>query len=378
MNKKECQEIKRALKWENDQLYISKVATAYALIHSEEKKVLSYDLKDFTLLSQEEGELYLDIFKKSLSGTLGKNLLEFRFPRIDEQINPVQKELHSIVENKLAEEEKFRQFVDQILANGHFVDSIYITMAYCEYNVPLKSKNLEASYEDGYTYRFILCAINPAKQTEIGLFYNREANEVERKVNVDMEILANPSDAFLYPCFSERASDVNHVLYHAKNAKSINPFFIEDVLRCDYSLSPLDEESGFTQMIVALFEDRLTPEILTNIHENIFDAIQESEEDPSAITYSKSNVKELLNYSGADEKSMENFDAVYKKIFDDQDLKAINMTNISKMAIRVPDITINVKNGGDTKVKTDTINGKKCLVIEMDESVEINGIELRP
>lgn len=378
MNKKECQEIKRALKWENDQLYISKVASAYALIHSEEKKVLSYDLKDFTLLSQEEGELYLDIFKKSLSGTLGKNLLEFRFPRIDEQINPVQKELHSIVENKLADEEKFRQFVDQILANGHFVDSIYITMAYGEYNVPLKSKNLEASYEDGYTYRFLLCSINPAKQTEIGLFYNREANEVERKVNVDMEILANPSDAFLYPCFSERASDVNHVLYHAKNTKSINPFFIEDVLQCDYPLSPLDEESGFTQMIVALFEDRLTPEILTHIHENIFDAIQESEEDPSAITYSKSNVKELLNYSGADEKSMENFDAVYKKIFDDQDLKAINMTNLSKMAIRVPDITINVKNGGDTKVKTDTINGKKCLVIEMDESVEINGIELRP
>lgn len=119
-------------------------------------------------------------------------------------------------------------------------------------------------------------------------------------------------------------------------------------------------------------------EVLTNIHENIYDSIAESEEEPSSIVYSKSDVKKLLEYSGADPVSMEHFDAVYKSILDDQELKAVNMTNVQKMAIKVPDITVNVKNGGDTKVKTEIVNGRKCLVIELDDSVEINGIEMKP
>ena len=77
LNKKELAELKRQITWENELLYISKVASAYALINSEQKKILSYDMKDFSLLSQEEGDLYIEIFKKSLAGTLGKNLLEF-------------------------------------------------------------------------------------------------------------------------------------------------------------------------------------------------------------------------------------------------------------------------------------------------------------
>ena len=58
MNKKELNELKRQIKWENDALYIPRIASAYASISSEEKKVLSYDIKDFTLLSEEEGTLY--------------------------------------------------------------------------------------------------------------------------------------------------------------------------------------------------------------------------------------------------------------------------------------------------------------------------------
>ncbi len=218
----------------------------------------------------------------------------------------------------------------------------------------------------------------PAVQTNIGLYYNRDTNEVERKVNSEMEIRPNPDDAILYPCFSERAADVNHVLYHAKNVKSLNPFLIEDVLDCTMSMSPLDEESGFSQMLIGMFEDRINAEVLTSIHENIYDSIAESEEDPSELTYSKSDVKKLLEFSGADEVSMSHFDEVYSKVLADQPLKAVNMTNLDKMAIKVPDVTIQVKNGGDTKVKMEMINGRKCLVIEMDDSIEINGIEMKP
>ena len=75
---------------------------------------------------------------------------------------------------------------------------------------------------------------------------------------------------------------------------------------------------------------------------------------------------------------MSHFDDVYAKVLNDQPIKAVNMTDLNRMAIKVPDVSINVKNGGDTKVKMETLNGRKCLVIEMDDSIEINGIELKP
>lgn len=378
MNKKELNELKRQIKWENDLFYIPRIATAYASISSEEKKVLSYDVKDFSLMSEEEGTLYLNIMKKSLSGNLGKNLLQFHFPKEAGEKNPGQERLYALLNSKLEDEGIFREFVQDLMENGHYTNHIYIQVAYCEYAVPLKSKNLESSYEDGYKYNCILISIVPATQTTIGLYYNRETNEVERKVNSEMEIKSNPDDAILYPCFSERAADVNHVLYHAKTLKSINPFLIEDVLHCTMPMSPLDEESGFSQMLIGMFEDRLHCDVLTAIHENIYDNIQESEEDPSEITYSKSDVKRLLEFSGADEQSMSHFDEVYTKVLGDQSLKAVNMIDTNRMAIKVPDIAINVKNGGDTKVKMETINGRKCIVIAMDDTVEINGIELRP
>lgn len=378
MNKKELNELKRQIKWDNDLLYIPRIASAYASISAEEKKVLSYEIKDFSLMSEEEGTLYLNIMKKSLAGHLGKNLLQLKFPRENGQPNPAQEQLYALVGSKLEDEQMFRSYVEELLEKGHYTNHVFILAAYCEYSVPLKSKNLEASYEDGYKYDFILISAVPAVQTNIGLYYNRDTNEVERKVNSEMEIRPNPDDAILYPCFSERAADVNHVLYHAKNVKSLNPFLIEDVLGCTMSMSPLDEESGFSQMLIGMFEDRINAQVLTSIHENIYDSIAESEEDPSELTYSKSDVKKLLEFSGADEVSMSHFDEVYSKVLADQPLKAVNMTNLDKMAIKVPDVTIQVKNGGDTKVKMEMINGRKCLVIEMDDSIEINGIEMKP
>ena len=118
MNKKELNELKRQIKWDNDLLYIPRIASAYASISSEEKKVLSYEIKDFPLMSEEEGTLYLNIMKKSLAGHLGKNLLQLKFPRENGQPNPAQEQLYALVGSKLEDEQMFRSYVDELLEKG--------------------------------------------------------------------------------------------------------------------------------------------------------------------------------------------------------------------------------------------------------------------
>ena len=75
MNKKEVLEIRRQFSPAN--CAITRIAGCY-VDHDKEKKMKSKGA--FLSLPEEVAFKYFDIFKKTLSGTIGKNLLNMEFP----------------------------------------------------------------------------------------------------------------------------------------------------------------------------------------------------------------------------------------------------------------------------------------------------------
>ena len=74
MNQRELNELRRRFK--PDRTAISKVYGCYV---SSSRQIISYVDAPLGLLSQEEQEMYLNLLKKSLSGTLGRNLIDIEF-----------------------------------------------------------------------------------------------------------------------------------------------------------------------------------------------------------------------------------------------------------------------------------------------------------
>ena len=74
MNQKELNELRRRFK--PDRTAISKVYGCYV---SSSRQIISYVDAPLGLLSQEEQEMYLNLLKKTLSGTLGRNLIDIEF-----------------------------------------------------------------------------------------------------------------------------------------------------------------------------------------------------------------------------------------------------------------------------------------------------------
>lgn len=74
MNQKELNELRRRFK--PDRTAISKVYGCYV---SSSRQIISYVDAPLGLLSQEEQEMYLNLLKKSLSGALGRNLIDIEF-----------------------------------------------------------------------------------------------------------------------------------------------------------------------------------------------------------------------------------------------------------------------------------------------------------
>ena len=74
MNQKEVREIKKRLNPEKDS--ISRIYGCY--VNAAREIVTTLDMS-VGLMEQEEAELYFKLLKKTLSGTLGKNLLDIAF-----------------------------------------------------------------------------------------------------------------------------------------------------------------------------------------------------------------------------------------------------------------------------------------------------------
>ena len=113
MNQKELNELRRRFK--PDRTAISKVYGCYV---SSSRQIISYVDAPLGLLSQEEQEMYLNLLKKSLSGALGRNLIDIEFSTRQVADSDEHRLLQTLRQTELqdanARESLYRRIIDAI------------------------------------------------------------------------------------------------------------------------------------------------------------------------------------------------------------------------------------------------------------------------
>ena len=65
---------------------------------------------------------------------------------------------------------------------------------------------------------------------------------------------------------------------------------------------------------------------------------------------------------------------VFEKVCGNTPLTASNLTE-SKTVLAAPGITVNIKPSAADKVRTSVVDGRRCLLIDIDDpTIEINGL----
>ncbi|UNT96422.1 DUF4317 family protein [Allobaculum mucilyticum] len=373
MNKKELQEIRRQLKPENERLHLKGIMEAYGKFKDTEASIQFCRRIDPETLSTEEEELYYEIFKKSLGGTPGKNLVEYGFDSRDPAAVELKRTFFDYKDGALLREETFESFAQEMIEKGNYRNSVYLTAGIFEYSAPNLNANREET-EGNSTYRFMIVSVSEARLTQIGLYYSTYENSVQRKVNEEMQIIPSPLDAFLYPIFSDRASDVNHLLYHSKTAKNPNIDLIEQFFHVPFQSTGPEQSEGFAQVIEEVFPEGLDFKTAMNLHRNLADYIAEESEEEAVVKVDKNRMRDLLDASGARSENLEHFDSAYTRILEDQELAAINLLEKGKVSMKSPLISISVKDDGLDQIRTQIIDGKSCLVIEISDELQISNL----
>lgn len=372
MNKKEINEIKK--QFTQKHCSITRICGCY--VDGEKNK--KTEMKEaFLALPEEEMFKYFNIFKKALSGTVGKNLLTLEFPLQEEESGGKQDFLMRLRASALKDDTLLEAFYDHIIESFYYVGNYLILLIHAAYDVPGKaSDNMEMEDASDEVYEHILCCVCPVNLSKPGLSYDAVDNCFRNRIQ-DW-IVEMPALAFLFPAFNDRTSDIHSLLYYSQNAEELGNGFMEYVLGCERPMSAGGQKETFQTLIEETLGTECEYEIVRNIHDKLNEMIEEKKDDPEPLVLDKGEVKHLFALSGVEDNKLEHFDTFYEMSAGEHTkLLASNVANTRKFEIKAPDIVIQVSPDRADLVETKVINGRKCLVIELNDSVEVNGISVR-
>ena len=373
MNKKEVLEIRKQFSPEN--CAITRICGCY-VDHEKEKKMEMK--KAFLSLPEEEAFKYFDIFKHTLSGTIGKNLINMEFP-LDQELNGgTQEFLMKLKNSKLQDDLLLEEFYDKVVESYEYGENYYIILIHAVYDVPGKTKDgLEMEDASDTVYEHILCSICPVNLTKAGLTYNAQTNNIEDRIRdwlVEM-----PDWGFLFPQFNDRSTDIHGLLYYTKNAENLRSTMMEEVFGCTTPLSAATQRDSFNALVEETLGDDCAYDTVLEIHEKLNDLIESQKDEPEPVVLTKSEVKRLFEECGVEDEKLQNFDEQYELAAGEKSsLVASNITNTRKFEIKTPDVVIQVNPERTDLVETQVIDGRTYLMIEVTDSVEVNGLSVRP
>lgn len=373
MIKTEISEIKKQFSEAN--CTISKICACYV---SGEKDKITTMREAFLSLPEDEATRYFQILRKGLSGTLGKNLINLDFPLEAEFADGAQKFLLDLRDSHLEDDELLEQFYDKIIEAYPYTQNYLILAVDCNYDVPGRtSDGLDMEDASDEVYHYIFCAICPVKQSKPGLTYEPQSNLFRSRI-CDW-IVDAPMNAFLFPAFQDRSTDLHSCLYYTKDSEKPFEDFVYSMLGCTMPIPAGFQKEMFQTIVTETLSEECDLEILRNIHETLYDMIEEHAEDPAPLILDKAEVKNVLAKSGVSNEQLETFDLHYDTaIGATGELLATNIAETRKFEVKTPDVVIKVNPERSDLVETKIIEGRKYLLIEVGSNIQVNGVSLSP
>lgn len=381
MNKKDIANIRKQFKLDNHLMNIHEIFNVY--VQKESGEIYHHVSQPFQMLEQETQELFLANFKKVLTGHLDAKLFELKFMRDVE--DSTQMFLFEGLQEETTDDwkEYMLEIVTKMFANTVYPFDTVVTFIRGEYRKPTRKRDQESEEggdDEVYSNRFILCSLNKTDQPKKALMFDYVEKEFKSHNFFDPIInLDSPLSGFLFPAFNDNAADVNHILYCAGKPNQPDERFIEEVLNCEGIITAQEDKDTFDFILKEVIGDQVDTQVISNVYEEIDKLVQENlENEESEIpTLDHKDIERILTVSGVENVETAKVEHAFKAIIDDEkhEIKASNVVpKTIKIETRVADVTINPK---DLKyVKYITYQGKRCLLLEVDEEVVVEGFRL--
>lgn len=436
MRKKDILELKKRFK--KDHCTFTKMCGCYV---NGEKNILLKFRETFLNLEEDDYFKYLEIAKKVLSGTIENNILELNFELNEEHVNEKQLEFMKLKNSQLKDDLLLDDFYNSIINNYDYEGNFLILIFHDAYDIITKTKDNAKLDESEEVYEYILCAICPVELSKAGLRYFEEENSIKSRTRdwvveapsngfVFPAFINRTTDVNSIMYYTKNAKDTHPELMEnvlgcpSKQTNTEKKETFNDIIRD--ALGPDEKKS-----------DHFFMEIQESLNNKIeeHNIIHEDSETPIFLT--DEVIQDILNESGVPDEITTKIEKSYAESFGDTppvadiliDNKALaakaqkkkeemlekqvrilenklervtqdNSLN-TEAAVEVDsnnlieenenntfndnlsevdnnyDIVLQVKPEKVSKIKSEIINGQKCIIIPVDEyeHTNVNGVE---
>ena len=372
MNVKEVGEIRRRVRRDR-----SNMTALYGCYVNSQKEIISSFRLPTGIMPENEAEKYFSVMKRSLSGTLGKNLIDICFKTSQVADSPEHNFLMQLRQTSLQDDELRMEFYKKVIDTVSFDDNYLILIGCDSYDVPFKSKD-DTVQEDASSevYKYLLCAVCPVKQTKSTLRY--VAEEKEFHDGGLAQTVCAPELGFLFPAFDDRATNIYNALFYTHNTKLSHQEFVDKIFHTPIPKPAFEQKKSFEALLMTSLEEECSMDVVQTVHDELRQAVVLHKESkiPEPLLISKEEVKATLKSSGVPEKQIAKFSVAYDEAFGFE--AQLHPTNIidNKITITTPDVSIKVNPERSDLIETRIIGGVKYILICADENVEVNGVNI--
>ncbi len=426
MTKKDILELKR--RFTKNECTFTRMCGCY--VNAQKEIVVTFN-ETFLNLVDEEFYKYLEIAKKTLSGTLGNNLLELEFPLAEENAGGRQQFLMGLKSSELKNEELLNNFYQLIIDSYDYVGNFLILLFHDAYDVITKTNDNAKLDESEEVYDYLICSICPVALSKPGLGYREDEHRIGARIR-DW-VVGVPENGFLFPAFCDRSSDIHSVLFYTRNAKDPHPELMENGLGCGSKQTATEKKETFRAIVHNAVggDEEKSEDLFLEIQEGLNSMLENQEEihgkTATPVLLKKENMKELMNTIEIPPEVTAKIEQSFEENFGDTapeaefllDAKALAANTEKKekqmlqkevaslkqkleeqgglaglsdtdadfntgnndgdedlSPVKTYDVILRVKPQKVEQIKSQIIDGKKCLVIPMeeDEHANVNGV----
>ena len=371
MKEKEIAELRRRLHPERHN-----IQTVYGCYVNEEKEVIASFSQSLGLMPQDEAEKYLALFKRSLSGTICKNLLEITFTTQQVADSPEHKLLMELRGTKLQESTPRKKIFDKIIETQPLEGNYLILMLHNTYDVPFKHKDgAESDSTDVFSY--IQCCVCPVKLTKSALAYKAVDSEFH---NTEPNYVVSPPElGFLFPAFDDWATNLYNALYYTHDSSENHDAFVEAIFNTPLPMPAAAQKTTFEATLGNALDEDCSYSAVRTVHEQLCQmiAVHKESKTPEPLTLTTGEVRDILENSGLPEERVAAFGEKLENEFGDADLSPRNLIDHKKLEVVTPEVVIKVAPDRGDLIETRVLGGVKYILIRADETVEVNGVPIK-
>lgn len=372
MNEKDIADIRRRYRFGKSN--ISHVCGCFV---NENKEIISEFDQGLGLINEEDADQILGVMRKTLSGTVGRNLLEIEFSTQQVMESEEHRLLSELRSTELKAEEHVHALYETIVSSLEIEGNYVILLAHDRYDVYSYSADGEKE-ESTESFSYILCSICPVKSGKPSLSFHAPSN-CFRTVCADT-VLSSPTLGFMFPAYEDGGANLYRALYYTKDLENSHEELSSALFSSELPMPATEQKQTFGSVLERAMGEDCSLRVVRSVHHQVRRLMEEHKEEKSdePLVITKETASDMLRYVGVSEERVEAFEQKYEEEFGESaELTPKNLVDSNRFRIQTPEVKIQVSAEHSDLVETRVIDGVRYILIRADHEVEINGVNVQ-